>query len=133
MTTRIRIEYVNGNKDIEVVDMRDGSTAATLAAPGDVFEQNIHGDAQFTVRETGDFHGAAKPQGMEPNASVDESNTDAGQYASNREQFGTDANPAQGSSSTEKYESDPLPPGAGDNGSNVEDVRVGDRAPKGTI
>lgn len=53
MTTRIRIEYVNGNKDIEVVDLRDGSTAATLTAPGDVFEQNVHGDAQFTVRETG--------------------------------------------------------------------------------
>lgn len=110
MTTRVRIEYVNGNKDIEVVDMRDGSTAATLTAPGDVFEQNIHGDAQFTVRETGEFHGAAKPQGMEPNASVDENNTDAN-----------------------RYESDPLPPGAGDNGSNVEDVRVGDGAPKNSI
>lgn len=131
MTTRLRIEYVNGNKDIEVVDLRDGSTAATLTAPGDVFEQNIHGDAQFTVRETGEFHGAAKQQGMQANATVDENNTDAGQYASNRAQFGSDANPAEGS--PERYESDPLPPGAGDNGSNVEDVRVGDGAPKNSI
>lgn len=131
MTTRIRIEYVNGNKDIEVVDLRDGSTAATLTSPGDVFEQNVHGDAQFTVRETGEFHGASKPQGMQANATVDENNTDAGQYASNRGRFGTDANPAEGS--TERYESGDLPPGAGDNGSNVEDERVEDRNPRNSI
>lgn len=110
MTTRVRIEYVNGNKDIEVVDLRDDSTAATLTAPGDVFEQNIHGDAQFTVRETGEFHGASKPQGMVPNATVDENNTDAN-----------------------RYESGDLPPGAGDNGSNVEDERVEDRNPRNSI
>ncbi|CAA2367838.1 hypothetical protein [Xylella phage Bacata] len=109
MTTRIKVEYMHGNKDIEVVDQRDGSTAATLTSPGDVFEQNIHGDAQFLVRETGDFHGATKQQGMEANATVDESNTDAN-----------------------RYESGDLPAGAGDNGSNVEDVRVGE-GPKGTL
>lgn len=104
MTTRIQIEYMHGNKDIEVIDMRDGSVAATLTSPGDIFEQNVHGDAQFTVRETGEFHGAAKAQGSVPNATVDEGNTDAG-----------------------KFESGPLPPGAGDNGSNVPDERVGGR------
>lgn len=101
MTTRIRVEYVNGNKDIEVVDLRDDSIAATLTGAGDLFEQNIHGEAQFLVREAGDFHGAAKPQGSVPNATVDESNTDAN-----------------------RYESNDLPPGAGDNGSNVPDERV---------
>lgn len=109
MTTRIQIEYMHGNKDIEVIDMRDGSVAATLTSPGDIFEQNVHGDAQFTVRETGEFHGAGEPQGMAANATVDESNTDAN-----------------------RYESEELPPGAGDNGSNVEDVRVGEE-PKNSL
>ena len=109
MTTRIKIEYMHGNKDIEIVDLRDGSTAATLTSPGDVFEQNIHGDAQFTVRETGDFHGAEKAQGAQANATVDASNTDADQYASGE-----------------------LPPGAGDNGSNVAAVRGDEGAPTNT-
>lgn len=68
---------------------------------------------------------------MQANATVDENNTDAGQYASNRGRFGTDANPAEGS--TERYESGDLPPGAGDNGSNVEDERVEDRNPRNSI
>lgn len=117
MTTRIKIEYVHGNKAIEVIDARDASVAATLCGPGDVFEQNVHSDAQFIVRETGDFFGAERAQTAQANATVDPSNTDDARLR-------------------EQYASDPLPPGAGDDGSNVEDVRVDERIegdPKNTI
>ena len=109
MTTTMKFTHVNGNKAVELVDAK-GVVHATLDAPGRSVEITMHGDLQVTARETGDFFGASKPQGMVPNATVDENNTDAN-----------------------RYESDPLPPGAGDNGSNVEDVRVGDGAPKNEI
>lgn len=53
--------------------------------------------------------GSDTQQGSVPNAVVDENNTDAN-----------------------RYESGDLPVGAGDNGSNVADVRVND-GPKGTL
>ena len=109
MTTTVKFTHVNGNKAVELVD-GNGVVHATLDAPGRSVEITMHGDLQVTTRETGDLFGASKPQGMVPNATVDENNTDAN-----------------------RYESDPLPPGAGDNGSNVEDVRVGDEAPKNEI
>ena len=109
MTTTVKFTHVNGNKAVELVD-GNGVVHAVLDAPGRSVEITMHGDLQVTARETGDFFGASKPQGMVPNATVDENNTDAN-----------------------RYESDTLPPGAGDNGSNVEDVRVGDGAPKNEI
>ncbi|AHB12272.1 hypothetical protein Salvo_72 [Xylella phage Salvo] len=109
MTTTVKFTHVNGNKAVELVDGK-GVVHAVLDAPGRSVEITMHGDLQVTARETGEFFGASKPQGMVPNATVDENNTDAN-----------------------RYESGDLPPGAGDNGSNVEDERVEDRNPRNSI
>lgn len=103
MTTRIKIEYMQGNKAVEVIDLRDGSVAVTLNGQGDVFEQNLHGDAQFTVRETGDF--IVVPG----KASHDDAKK-------------------SGSRSGFPQEDTPLPSGAGEPGSSVPDVRIPDSA-----
>lgn len=100
MTTTVKFTHVNGNKAVELIDQL-GHVHATLDAPGRSVEITMHDSLQVTARETGEFFGAAKQQGSVPNATVDEGNTDAG-----------------------KFESGPLPPGAGDNGSNVPDERV---------
>jgi hypothetical protein len=56
MTTKVKFEYVSGNKAIEVVDAVSGATVATLRGPGDVTEQQVHDGQHFLVHEIGDFY-----------------------------------------------------------------------------
>lgn len=113
MSNRIKIEYMEGSGALEVVDLRNSTVAATLNAAGDVFEQNMQGNAEFLVCSAG--RSGIRKDGMRANATVDPGNTDAGQYARNEGKYGSAADPERGSS---------LPPGAGEPGSSVPDVRV---------
>ena len=96
MTVKVKIEHVNGNKALEVVD-QNNNVHATLDAPGRSVEVTMHADLQLTVRETGEFFDA-KPSG----------------FGDATQQGGGERNPQR----------DHLPPGAGEPGSSVPDVRV---------
>lgn len=76
MTTKVKVEFVNGNKAVELVD-QNGNVHATLDGPGRSVEVTMHADLQVTVRETGEFFGGQTKHHLESNAVVDEDNTDA--------------------------------------------------------
>ena len=99
MTTRVKLEYVRGNKALAV--KLEGNSVGELG-PGRGVEVDIHSNQQITVEETGEFFGSAKPEAQVPQATVDEASTDAHAYEGRRD----------------------LPPGAGEDGSNVPDTRV---------
>lgn len=114
MNQRFKIEYMEGDGGLEVVDLRDSTVAATLNAAGDVFEQNVRGNAEFLVCSAG-----------------------RSGVRSNKGTFGGHADPARGSlgSDAQRAEQvvpgegqpgspDSLPPGAGEPGSSVPDVRI---------
>lgn len=112
MNRRIKIEYMEGEGALEVVDLRNSEIAATLSAAGDVFEQNMQGNAEFLVcgagragirRTPSAFGDATQQGGGRNNPQPDAGRTHEGPYAG---------------------EDQPLPPGAGEPGSSVEDVRV---------
>lgn len=103
MNKRIKIEYVEGSGALEVVDLRDSAIAATLKAAGDVFEQNMHGNAEFLVCNAG-------------RSGIRKGRTSA--FGDETQQGGGENSPQQDAGR------DPLPPGAGEPGSNVADVRV---------
>lgn len=103
MNQRIKIEYMEGSGGLEVVDLRDSTVAATLNAAGDVFEQNMHGNAEFLVCSAG-------------RSGIRKSNTSA--FGDETQQGGGENSPQQDAGR------DPLPPGAGEPGSSVPDVRI---------
>lgn len=100
MTTIVKFTHVHGNKAVELVGA-DGLVYATLDAPGRSFEVLVHGDVQITARETGPFFGAPSTPEYKADATVNE---------------------AQAATSFENEAK--LPPGAGEDGSNVPDTRV---------
>lgn len=121
MHQRIKIEYMEGSGGLEVVDLRNGTVAATLNAAGDVFEQNMHGNAEFLVCSTEALDARNTPG----KASFDEI-----QRTGDRSGFASAEGAARGASGEG---SDPargtlgkgsLPPGAGEPGSSVPDVRI---------
>ena len=70
MTTKTRIEYVTGNKDVEVVD-QDGNSYARLERPGQSVELNVHSGTELTIRECGEFHPVGNAsEGGEPGSAV---------------------------------------------------------------
>ena len=106
MTTEVKVEYVNGNKAMRV--MLGDELKAELLKAGDAVNVLVHSDQKLSVAEHGEFYGNER-QSMQANATVDEANTDAN-----------------------RYESEKPPVGGGDEGSNVEDVRVGEE-PKNSL
>lgn len=99
MTTTVKLSYVNGNKAVKV--MLEGNSVGELG-PGRSIEVSLHSGQQVTLDETGEFFGHQQPTGQQANATVDQGNTDAGNYEGRKD----------------------LPPGAGEDGSNVPDERV---------
>ncbi|WVW77557.1 hypothetical protein Bhz60_00074 [Stenotrophomonas phage vB_SmaS_Bhz60] len=99
MTTRVRLQYVHGNKALAVAV--EGHSAGELG-PGRSIEIDLHSGMQLTVDETGEFFGHQQPEAQQPQATVDEATTDASAFENRRD----------------------LPPGAGEPGSNVPDTRV---------
>lgn len=99
MTTRVKLTYINGNKALGVAI--EGNSAGELG-PGRSIEIDLHSGMQLTVEETGEFFGHTPPEVGQPNATVDEANTDANAYEGR----------------------DDLPPGAGNPGASVPDERV---------
>ena len=109
---RFKIEYMEGEGGLEVVDLRNSTVAATLNAAGDVFEQNMQGNAEFLVCDAG-------RSGIREDVPGKASHDDI-QRTGSRSGFpsGAHSQPERGTLG------DPLPPGAGEPGSNVADVRV---------
>lgn len=99
MTTTVRLTHVSGNKRLEV--KVEGQTCGDIG-PGESTEILLHSDMQLTVEETGNFIGHSDQHAAQANATVDEGNTDAGEYEGR----------------------DDLPPGAGNPGASVPDERV---------
>lgn len=99
MTTTVKLSYVNGNKAVKV--MLEGNSVGELG-PGRSIEVSLHSGQQITLDETGEFFGQSTETGQQANATVDPGNTDAGAYEGRKD----------------------LPPGAGEEGSNVPDERV---------
>lgn len=104
MTVTVKVQHVNGNKAVEVID-QNNNVHATLEAPGRSVEVTLHDSLQLTVRETGGFFDA------QPSAFGDATQQGGGEASPQRED---------------------LPPGAGEPGSSVEDVRLPDE-PKNSI
>lgn len=99
MTTTVKLSYVNGNKALAV--KLEGNSVGELG-PGRSIEVSLHSGQQLTVDETGEFFGHSKPEVQQPQATVDEATSDASAFEGRRD----------------------LPPGAGEDGSNVPDTRV---------
>lgn len=99
MTSTVKLSYVSGNKALGV--MIEGRSVGELG-PGQDVEIMLHSGMQLTVEETGEFFGHQKPEVQRPQATVDEATTDASAFENRRD----------------------LPPGAGEDGSNVPDTRV---------
>ena len=85
MTTKVKFEFVSGNKAVEIVDEMTGQNFAMLNAPGRSVELNVYGDTKLTVRETGEFFDATSPPsvavppstlGGEPGSSVPDERID---------------------------------------------------------
>lgn len=99
MTTEVKVEYVNGNKAMRV--MLGDELKAELKKAGDAVNVLVHSGQSVSVSEHGEFYGS---QGSA---------------------FG-DASQQGGGEASPQVDARGLPPGAGEPGSSVPDVRIPD-------